>query len=93
MKGRYFVFCMEHYYPSGGVQDLFAVADSREEAERWVEKCKEKYGLAQVLDLETGRVENYEFRYPFRDPLPEPKVKVTDIDEIIAWNREAFERY
>ena len=60
MAVRFFVFGGDHYYPSGGVEDLIGSADTMEAACKIVEKFrdkkrKEKYHDAwwHIADAET----------------------------------------
>ena len=88
MMGRYLVFCADHYYPCGGVRDLVAITDNYDEAKKWIEKCREHFSFGQILDLETGKIEEYKFEDLTGEPIDEKHT--LDVNEIISENRELY---
>ena len=51
---RFLVFCCEHYYPSGGWDDLDEAFDTLEEAHYYIDKMpKSPRETVYIVDLET----------------------------------------
>jgi hypothetical protein len=62
---RYWLFCGNHYYPLGGLQDFKGDFDSVEAAYVHFAMLEEKPDWAQILDTETRQIEKL-IRFPDR---------------------------
>lgn len=61
---QYWLFGNNHYYPSGGLNDLQFTFNNQDQIEKYLEDNKDKFcDVYHLLNTDTGRVIYIEFHY------------------------------